>query len=98
MTSRDGCLQHVLARLLSERGSALERCELWGVHDELGPILYDKRLSEDDLRRRVHEQLHGRAEQTEAEVLFRFCCHRGYRRGLLTASRARKALESLNRK
>jgi pilus assembly protein CpaF len=25
--------------------------------DELGPILYDKRLSEDDLRRRVHEQL-----------------------------------------
>ncbi len=26
--------------------------------DELGPILYDKRLSEDDLRRRVHEQLH----------------------------------------
>ena len=26
--------------------------------DELGPILYDKRLSEEDLRRRVHEQLH----------------------------------------
>ena len=26
--------------------------------DELGPILYDKRLSEDDLRRRVNEQLH----------------------------------------
>ena len=26
--------------------------------DELGPILYDKRLSEDDLRRRVHDQLH----------------------------------------
>ncbi|QGG95480.1 CpaF family protein [Actinomarinicola tropica] len=25
--------------------------------DELGPILYDKRLSEEDLRRRVHEQL-----------------------------------------
>jgi pilus assembly protein CpaF len=25
--------------------------------EELGPILYDKRLSEDDLRRRVHEQL-----------------------------------------
>jgi pilus assembly protein CpaF len=26
--------------------------------DELGPILYDKRLSEDDLRRRVQDQLH----------------------------------------
>ncbi len=26
--------------------------------DELGPILFDRRLSEDDLRRRVHEQLH----------------------------------------
>ena len=26
--------------------------------DELGPILYDKRLSEEDLRRRVHDQLH----------------------------------------
>jgi pilus assembly protein CpaF len=25
--------------------------------EELGPILYDRRLSEDDLRRRVHEQL-----------------------------------------
>jgi len=25
--------------------------------DELGPILYDKRLSEEDLRRRVHDQL-----------------------------------------
>ena len=25
--------------------------------EELGPILYDKRLSQDDLRRRVHEQL-----------------------------------------
>src|SRR5579885_189365 len=25
--------------------------------EELGPILYDKRLSEDDLRRRVQEQL-----------------------------------------
>jgi hypothetical protein len=25
--------------------------------DELGPILYDKRLSEDDLRRRVQDQL-----------------------------------------
>jgi len=26
--------------------------------DELGPILFDRRLSEEDLRRRVHEQLH----------------------------------------
>ena len=26
--------------------------------DELGPVLYDKRMSEDDLRRRVHDQLH----------------------------------------
>ncbi|MFZ4519776.1 MAG: CpaF family protein [Microthrixaceae bacterium] len=26
--------------------------------DELGPILFDRRLTEDDLRRRVHEQLH----------------------------------------
>jgi pilus assembly protein CpaF len=26
--------------------------------EELGPIIYDKRLSEDDLRRRVNEQLH----------------------------------------
>ncbi|MFQ5557599.1 MAG: CpaF family protein, partial [Acidimicrobiales bacterium] len=26
--------------------------------DELGPILYDSRLSEDDLRKKVHEQLH----------------------------------------
>jgi len=26
--------------------------------DDLGPVLYDKRLSEEDLRRRVHEQLH----------------------------------------
>ncbi|MEL7209503.1 MAG: hypothetical protein AAGK32_14905, partial [Actinomycetota bacterium] len=26
--------------------------------DELGPILYDDRLSEEDLKRRVHEQLH----------------------------------------
>ncbi len=26
--------------------------------EELGPILYDSRLSEDDLRRKVHEQLH----------------------------------------
>ena len=26
--------------------------------DELGPILFDRRLTEEDLRRRVHEQLH----------------------------------------
>ena len=26
--------------------------------DELGPIIYDKRLSEEELRKRVHEQLH----------------------------------------
>jgi len=26
--------------------------------DELGPILFDRRLSEDDLRRKVHDQLH----------------------------------------
>jgi pilus assembly protein CpaF len=26
--------------------------------DELGPILFDRRLSEEDLRRRVHDQLH----------------------------------------
>ena len=32
--------------------------------DELGPILYDKRLSEDDLRRRVHEQLHAALEES----------------------------------
>ena len=31
--------------------------------DELGPILYDKRLSEDDLRRRVHDQLHSALAQ-----------------------------------
>jgi pilus assembly protein CpaF len=31
--------------------------------DELGPILYDKRLSEDDLRRRVHDQLHAALAQ-----------------------------------
>src|SRR4026209_3039190 len=34
--------------------------------DELGPILYDKRLSEDDLRRRVHEQLHAALAQERA--------------------------------
>ena len=31
--------------------------------DELGPILYDKRLSEEDRRRRVHEQLHAALAQ-----------------------------------
>ncbi|HEY6532400.1 MAG TPA: hypothetical protein VIY72_08860, partial [Acidimicrobiales bacterium] len=31
--------------------------------DELGPILYDTRLSEDDLRRRVNEQLHAALAQ-----------------------------------
>ena len=31
------------------------------VIDELGPLLYDQRLSEDDLRRQVDEQLHARA-------------------------------------
>ena len=29
-----------------------------GLIDELGPILYDSRLSEEDLRQKVHEQLH----------------------------------------
>jgi len=36
--------------------------------DELGPILYDKRLSEDDLRRRVHEQLHSALSQERAPL------------------------------
>src|SRR3954471_13494293 len=36
--------------------------------DELGPILYDKRLSEDDLRRRVHEQLHSALAQERAPL------------------------------
>jgi pilus assembly protein CpaF len=36
--------------------------------DELGPILYDKRLSEDDLRRRVHEQLHNALAQERAPL------------------------------
>src|SRR3954454_9616973 len=36
--------------------------------DELGPILYDKRLSEDDLRRRVHEQLHSGLAQERAPL------------------------------
>jgi pilus assembly protein CpaF len=36
--------------------------------DELGPILYDKRLSEDDLRRRVNEQLHSALAQERAPL------------------------------
>src|SRR5688572_25468749 len=36
--------------------------------DELGPILYDKRLSEEDLRRRVHEQLHAALAQERAPL------------------------------
>ena len=36
--------------------------------EELGPILYDKRLSEDDLRRRVHEQLHATLQQERAPL------------------------------
>ncbi len=36
--------------------------------DELGPILYDKRLTEDDLRRRVHEQLHAALAQERAPL------------------------------
>src|ERR1700709_1840415 len=36
--------------------------------DELGPILYDKRMSEDDLRRRVHEQLHQALAQERAPL------------------------------
>jgi pilus assembly protein CpaF len=36
--------------------------------DELGPILYDKRLSEEELRRRVHEQLHQALAQERAPL------------------------------
>ena len=36
--------------------------------EELGPILYDKRLSEDDLRRRVNEQLHSALAQERAPL------------------------------
>src|SRR3954463_14493583 len=36
--------------------------------DELGPILYDKRLSEGDLSRRVHEQLHAALAQERAPL------------------------------
>jgi pilus assembly protein CpaF len=36
--------------------------------DELGPILYDRRLSEEDLRRRVHEQLHAALAKERAPL------------------------------
>ena len=36
--------------------------------DELGPILYDKRLSEEDLRRRVHDQLQSALAQERAPL------------------------------
>jgi pilus assembly protein CpaF len=36
--------------------------------DELGPILYDKRLSEEDLRRRVHDQLQAALAQERAPL------------------------------
>lgn len=36
--------------------------------EELGPVLYDKRLSEDDLRRRVHDQLHATLQQERAPL------------------------------
>jgi pilus assembly protein CpaF len=36
--------------------------------DELGPILYDNRISEEDLRRRVHEQLHAALAQERAPL------------------------------
>ncbi len=36
--------------------------------EELGPILYDKRLSEDDLRQRVHEQLHAALAKERAPL------------------------------
>jgi pilus assembly protein CpaF len=36
--------------------------------DELGPILYDKRLAEDDLRRRVNDELHKALAQERAPL------------------------------
>jgi pilus assembly protein CpaF len=46
----------------SKRGDAAASELRHRVHqqliDELGPILFDRRLSEEDLRRRVHDQLH----------------------------------------
>ena len=37
--------------------------------DDLGPILYDKRLGEDDLRKKVHDQLHAALAQERAPEL-----------------------------
>ena len=36
--------------------------------DELGPVLFDKRLSDEDLRRRVQEQLHAALAQERAPL------------------------------
>src|SRR5688500_17401270 len=36
--------------------------------EALGPLLYDRRLSEDDLRRRVHEQLQSALAQERAPL------------------------------
>ncbi|MCP3856032.1 MAG: CpaF family protein [Actinomycetia bacterium] len=36
--------------------------------DDLGPILYDKRLSEEDLRKKVHDQLHAALIQERAPL------------------------------
>jgi pilus assembly protein CpaF len=36
--------------------------------ESLGPLLYDKRIGEDDLRRRVHEQLHAAIAQERAPL------------------------------
>src|SRR3982750_3769765 len=36
--------------------------------EELGPILYDRRLAEDDLRRRVQEQLHAALAKERAPL------------------------------
>ena len=36
--------------------------------DDLGPILYDKRLGEDDLRKKVHDQLHAALAQERAPL------------------------------
>ena len=36
--------------------------------EELGPILYDSRLSEEDLRKKVHEQLHAALAQEHAPL------------------------------
>src|ERR671913_815 len=36
--------------------------------DDLGPILYDKRLAPDDLQRKVHEQLHAALAQERAPL------------------------------